>query len=158
MMAGGAAVGAGEVLLPAPPQPGTVQSPPAGDAPEPASAATTTTRSGRRSEERVITTLGGDATSRHRPPPASMSQPAPPARTPTSPAAHLPPAPATTSFRWRKGEAIGRGAVGSVYLGLNDDTGALMAVKEVRLPPGSAASPRYGAHVAALQTEIDVLR
>ena len=37
----------------------------------------------------------------------------------------------TSGIRWRKGETIGRGAFGAVYLGLNDDTGALMAVKEL---------------------------
>ena len=35
------------------------------------------------------------------------------------------------SFRWQRGEAIGRGGFGTVYLGLNLDTGELMAVKQL---------------------------
>ena len=33
---------------------------------------------------------------------------------------------------WQKGEMIGAGAFGSVYTALNQDTGQLMAVKQVR--------------------------
>jgi len=32
---------------------------------------------------------------------------------------------------WVQGELLGRGACGNVYLGLNVDTGRLMAVKQV---------------------------
>ena len=35
------------------------------------------------------------------------------------------------SFRWQRGEAIGRGGFGTVYLGLNLDSGELMAVKQL---------------------------
>lgn len=35
-------------------------------------------------------------------------------------------------IRWRKGELIGSGAFGQVYLGMNLDTGELLAVKQVR--------------------------
>ena len=41
---------------------------------------------------------------------------------------------------WQKGEMIGAGAFGSVYTALNQDTGQLMAVKQVR-PTGSSCSP-----------------
>jgi hypothetical protein len=34
-------------------------------------------------------------------------------------------------IRWRKGEMIGSGAFGQVYLGMNLDTGELLAVKQV---------------------------
>lgn len=37
------------------------------------------------------------------------------------------------SIRWRKGELIGCGAFGRVYMGMNLDSGELLAVKQVRL-------------------------
>ena len=41
---------------------------------------------------------------------------------------HAPP------IRWRKGELIGCGAFGSVYMGMNLDSGELIAVKQVNFP------------------------
>jgi serine/threonine protein kinase len=35
------------------------------------------------------------------------------------------------TVRWKKGEILGQGAFGVVYLGLNTDTGGLMAVKQI---------------------------
>jgi serine/threonine protein kinase len=35
-------------------------------------------------------------------------------------------------IRWRKGQLIGSGAFGQVYLGMNLDSGELLAVKQVR--------------------------
>lgn len=45
----------------------------------------------------------------------------------------LPPAPKddTPPIRWRKGELIGCGAFGRVYMGMNLDSGELLAVKQV---------------------------
>lgn len=43
---------------------------------------------------------------------------------------HLEPRP---PMRWQKGDLIGVGAFGRVYVGLDEDTGELLAVKEVRL-------------------------
>lgn len=37
-------------------------------------------------------------------------------------------------INWQIGEMVGAGAFGRVYLGLNNDTGQLMAVKQVRMP------------------------
>lgn len=37
-------------------------------------------------------------------------------------------------IRWRKGELIGCGAFGRVYMGMNLDSGELLAVKEVQFP------------------------
>jgi len=34
-------------------------------------------------------------------------------------------------IRWKRGEILGQGAFGIVYLGLNTDSGELMAVKQV---------------------------
>ncbi len=39
--------------------------------------------------------------------------------------------PGSEPVHWTKGELIGAGAFGRVYLGLNDKTGQLMAVKQV---------------------------
>ena len=36
-------------------------------------------------------------------------------------------------YRWKKGEMIGHGAIGKVYMGLNFDTGEMMAVKQIQL-------------------------
>lgn len=38
----------------------------------------------------------------------------------------------TPPIRWRKGELIGCGAFGRVYMGMNLDSGELLAVKQVR--------------------------
>lgn len=45
----------------------------------------------------------------------------------------LPPVPkdSAPSIRWRKGELIGCGAFGRVYMGMNLDSGELIAVKQV---------------------------
>lgn len=38
-------------------------------------------------------------------------------------------------IRWRKGELIGCGAFGRVYMGMNLDSGELLAVKQVNICP-----------------------
>ncbi|CAG8795909.1 5545_t:CDS:10, partial [Cetraspora pellucida] len=45
-----------------------------------------------------------------------------------------------SNIRWMKGDLIGKGSFGSVYLGLNAATGELMAVKQVELPTGNSAN------------------
>ena len=40
-------------------------------------------------------------------------------------------APSSEPVHWIKGELIGAGAFGRVYMGLNNETGQLMAVKQV---------------------------
>lgn len=35
--------------------------------------------------------------------------------------------------KWKKGEMIGAGSYGRVYMGLNEDTGSLMAIKEIHI-------------------------
>ena len=49
---------------------------------------------------------------------------------------NMPPIPAVKDdappIRWRKGELIGCGAFGRVYMGMNLDSGELLAVKQVQ--------------------------
>jgi serine/threonine protein kinase len=59
---------------------------------------------------------------------------------------------ATSGLRWRKGELLGRGAFGSVFLGLCEDTGALMAVKELTYAYDNKKEVRQ------LQEEINLMR
>lgn len=56
------------------------------------------------------------------------------------------------SIRWRRGERVGSGAVGTVFQGLNLDTGELMAVKQIDSADLSAKE------LAALQLEVQLLR
>ncbi|CAG8705045.1 3042_t:CDS:10 [Gigaspora margarita] len=62
-------------------------------------------------------------------------------------------------IKWMKGDLIGKGSFGSVYLGLNSATGELMAVKQVELPTGTSAhEERKKSMVNALQREIALLK
>ena len=55
-------------------------------------------------------------------------------------------------FDWKKSDLLGRGAFGKVYLGLDNETGALLAVKEVSFTRENAAD------VEELKLEISLLR
>lgn len=55
-------------------------------------------------------------------------------------------------FRWQRGQRIGAGAYGTVYLGLNAITGELMAVKQLDTAEVSAKE------LAALEHEISMLK
>lgn len=57
-----------------------------------------------------------------------------------------------SGIRWRKGQTIGRGTFGAVHLGLNDDSGSLMAVKELRF------SYHDKREIQSLQSEINLMR
>ena len=82
-------------------------------------------------------------------------------------------------INWRRGELLGSGAFGNVYLGLNLDTGELMGAKQISLGPGGPGgigSPRVqgaggmlgeyahrvvspdAAHLNALQMEIHLMK
>ena len=56
------------------------------------------------------------------------------------------------NIRWKKGEMLGQGAFGVVYLGLNIDTGELMAVKQMATEEVSKRE------LSSLENEITVLR
>jgi hypothetical protein len=61
--------------------------------------------------------------------------------------------PAGIAFRWRRGEQIlGQGAFGTVYLGLNVDTGEMLAVKQLDTSDVSVKE------MASLEHEISMLR
>lgn len=56
--------------------------------------------------------------------------------------------------RWLCGDIIGEGAFGNVHMGLNVDTGEIMAVKILSLDDGDLSS----AAAQAFQAEIAILR
>ncbi|KAF2399775.1 hypothetical protein EJ06DRAFT_556891 [Trichodelitschia bisporula] len=80
------------------------------------------------------------------PEPAAPSVPAPPKRQAT--------------FKWVKGELIGKGTFGRVYLGMNFTTGELIAVKqvEVNAKAGGGDKEKVREMVAALDIEIDTMQ
>lgn len=57
-------------------------------------------------------------------------------------------------LRWLRGDIIGAGAFGTVHLGLNLDTGELMAVKSISLDRGDMTSR----DAKAFENEIAMLR
>ncbi|EJU05610.1 kinase [Dacryopinax primogenitus] len=60
---------------------------------------------------------------------------------------------------WFKGELIGTGSFGPVYLGIDANTGTLMAVKQVELPTGSTSNEeRTKSMISALEREVEVLK
>ena len=65
--------------------------------------------------------------------------------------------PPVTVNEWQRGELLGQGSFGKVYLGLCTDNGMLMAVKQVEItttePDGSV-----GEELRTLQQEINVIR
>lgn len=62
---------------------------------------------------------------------------------------------------WMKGDLIGEGSFGSVYIALHAVTGELMAVKQVELPnvtKGTEGDKKKTAMIAALKQEINLLQ
>ncbi|EEF49828.1 mitogen activated protein kinase kinase kinase 3, mapkkk3, mekk3, putative [Ricinus communis] len=72
---------------------------------------------------------------------------------PSSPS--LPMAPV---IRYRKGELIGCGAFGHVYMGMNLDSGELLAVKQVLIAANGATRERAQAHIRELEEEVKLLK
>ncbi|XP_022878807.1 mitogen-activated protein kinase kinase kinase NPK1-like isoform X2 [Olea europaea var. sylvestris] len=62
-----------------------------------------------------------------------------------------------SSIRWRKGEMIGCGAFGRVYMGMNLDSGELLAVKEVAIGANSA-SKKAQDQLLELEKEVNLLK
>ncbi|KAH9811654.1 STE protein kinase [Melampsora americana] len=68
--------------------------------------------------------------------------------------------PENFSFKWVKGELIGKGSFGQVYLALNATNGEMLAVKQVELPKtrSDRDDERQKSVVAALKSEIHLMR
>ncbi|KAK3189994.1 hypothetical protein Dsin_029555 [Dipteronia sinensis] len=64
----------------------------------------------------------------------------------------------SSSIRWRKGELIGCGAFGRVYMGMNLDSGELLAVKQVSIAANSASREKTQAHIRELEEEVKLLK
>ncbi|XP_022965613.1 mitogen-activated protein kinase kinase kinase NPK1-like isoform X1 [Cucurbita maxima] len=61
-------------------------------------------------------------------------------------------------IRWRKGELIGCGAFGRVYMGMNLGSGELLAVKQVLIAANGASKEKAQAHVKELEEEVKLLK
>ncbi|MCO5559944.1 hypothetical protein L7F22_013548 [Adiantum nelumboides] len=68
------------------------------------------------------------------------------------------PIPKANTIRWRKGELIGAGAFGSVYMGMNLDSGQLLAVKQVLIAAKNVAKEKSKAHLRELEEEVKLLQ
>ncbi|KAM3275155.1 hypothetical protein ACQJBY_043869 [Aegilops geniculata] len=89
-------------------------------------------------------------------------------KSPSPPRRLLPPTPVPADgggrageippIRWRKGEMIGSGAFGQVYLGMNLDTGELLAVKQVLIGSTNATREKAQAHIRELEEEVKLLK
>ncbi|KAK4962126.1 hypothetical protein LTR28_004763 [Elasticomyces elasticus] len=64
------------------------------------------------------------------------------------------------TFKWMKGELIGKGTFGRVYLGMNTTTGELLAVKQVEVNPKTPNTDpsKIREMVKALDQEIDTMQ
>jgi len=60
-------------------------------------------------------------------------------------------------FSWTKGKLVGIGAFGSVFTGLNNETGEIIAVKQVSFPRDDSLEGRVSEHIKALEAEVAVL-
>ncbi|CUS20728.1 LAQU0S01e13322g1_1 [Lachancea quebecensis] len=61
-------------------------------------------------------------------------------------------------FAWIKGEMIGKGSFGSVYLGLNVTTGEMVAVKQVEVPRYGSQDETTLSVLEALKSEVSTLK
>ncbi|KAE9453163.1 hypothetical protein C3L33_14935, partial [Rhododendron williamsianum] len=61
------------------------------------------------------------------------------------------------TIRWRRGELIGCGAFGRVYMGMNLDSGELLAVKQVSIA-SNASKDKAQAHIRELEEEVKLLK
>ncbi|CAA7397833.1 unnamed protein product [Spirodela intermedia] len=63
-----------------------------------------------------------------------------------------------TAIRWRKGELIGCGAFGHVYMGMNLDSGELLAVKQVLIGTSHASKQKAQDNIRELEEEVKLLK
>ena len=66
----------------------------------------------------------------------------------------------TVTMTWVKGDLIGKGTYGRVYLGLNATTGDMIAVKQVEMPRNDTEreDARQTGMIEALKSEIALLK
>jgi len=78
----------------------------------------------------------------------------------TIPQDHIPLPSRQPTFKWMKGQLIGKGTFGRVYLGMNITTGELIAVKQVEVNPKAAGSDKDKVKelVKSLDIEIDTMQ
>ena len=78
----------------------------------------------------------------------------------TIPQDHIPLPQRQPTFKWMKGQLIGKGTFGRVYLGMNITTGELIAVKQVEVNAKAAGSDKdkIKALVKSLDQEIDTMQ
>lgn len=69
-----------------------------------------------------------------------------------------PPQDTLEPIRWAKGQLIGAGAFGRVYMGMNLDSGELLAVKQVLLATNNTSKEKIQEHLKGLEAEVAVLR
>ncbi|KAL5537328.1 hypothetical protein UlMin_046114, partial [Ulmus minor] len=79
-------------------------------------------------------------------------------KNPSLPPLQQPP-PSVPPIRWQKGDLIGCGAFGSVYLSMNLDSGELIAVKQVLTAATTASKKKKAqAHIKELEEEVKLLK
>ena len=61
-------------------------------------------------------------------------------------------------FAWLKGEMIGKGSFGCVFIGLNITTGEMMAIKQVEVPKYNNNNESTNSVVEALKMEVSTLK
>ncbi|KAH8507330.1 hypothetical protein H0E87_009740 [Populus deltoides] len=69
-----------------------------------------------------------------------------------------PTSPSSPPIRYRKGELIGCGAFGHVYMGMNFDSGELLAIKQVSIAANGATREKAQAHIRELEEEVRLLQ
>jgi len=65
-------------------------------------------------------------------------------------------------FMWKKGQLLGKGGFGSVYLGMDLQTGMFMAVKQIPLPQqnanGTSSNAKLEAEIKSIAAEIELMK